>query len=137
MAAFKREAWMIVIGIGCRRHCVVGALRELLALALVQCPGQVPRGLASHRLKANEPALLALADELRLPLFTYDSPALAHLHPRLTHHSAITLERTGCAGVAESAALAHCEYLTGQPALLRVARIANGQATLAIAQGTP
>lgn len=128
---------MIVIGIGCRRHCTLPALRELLAQALAQCPGRVPGGLASHRLKAQEPALLALADELGLPLVVYDSAALAHLNARLTHHSAIALERTGCAGVAESAALAHCEHLTGQPAMLRVARIANGQATLAIAQGIP
>lgn len=126
---------MIVIGIGCRRHCTLPALRELLEQALAQCTGLLPSGLASHLLKADEPALLALARELNLPLVTYDSAALAHLHPRLTHHSVLALERTGCAGVAESAALAHCEHLTGQPARLRVARIANGQATLAIAQG--
>ncbi|PTU01742.1 cobalamin biosynthesis protein CobE, partial [Pseudomonas sp. HMWF031] len=51
-------------------------------------------------------------------------------------HSQIAFERTGCYGVAESAALALAEQLTQTPAKLLITRQKYAQATLALASST-
>ncbi|MNY81353.1 cobalamin biosynthesis protein CbiG [compost metagenome] len=63
----------------------------------------------------------------------FSSEQLAGYHPRLSHHSDIAFERTGCYGVAESAALALAEQLANAPAKLLIPRQKYAQATLALA----
>lgn len=126
----------LVIGLGCQRGCSASALRGLLdqtlrahGLALDEV-----RGLASIDLKRDEPGLLALAAQLRLPLTCFSSAQLLVYQDRLTHRSAIAFEHTGCHGVAESAALALAEQLGITRATLLIARQKSPQATLALAR---
>lgn len=123
------------VGFGCRRGCSVQALRALLQQVLFEhdlCFAHL-RGMASIDLKAQEPGLVALAEQLGLPFATYDAPTLAPYHDRLSHRSARSLSATGCWGVAESAALAMAEACAAQPSALWVPRCQTVQATVAIA----
>ena len=125
----------LVVGLGCQRGCPVETLRALLDQTLDAQRidlGQI-RALASIDLKRDEPGLLALAAQLGLPLTCFSSQQLAPYAPQLSHRSAIAYERTGCYGVAESAALALAEQLARSPAKLLVPRQKYAQATLALA----
>ena len=120
---------------GCRRGSDPAALSALLDETLTAhgLSRKALRGLATVQAKADEPALLALAEILGVTLVTYTATQLAAYDSHLTHRSAVAWRTTGCHGVAESAALAHCEVLGQQPALLYVPRRHNGQATIALA----
>ena len=82
---------------------------------------------------SDEPGLQELASQLALPLLYFSSEELAIYQQRLSHHSQIAYERTGCYGVAESAALALAEQLIQAPAKLLISRQKYAQATLALA----
>ncbi|EJM72421.1 MULTISPECIES: cobalamin biosynthesis protein [unclassified Pseudomonas] len=125
----------LVVGLGCQRGCPVSTLRALLDLALQahQIGLQQITALASIDLKRDEPGLIELAAQLELPLTYFSSEQLKDYKPRLSHHSDIAFERTGCYGVAESAALALAEQLTQAPAKLLISRQKYAQATLALA----
>lgn len=128
----------LVVGLGCQRGCPASTLRALLDQALQAHRiglGQV-KALASIDLKREEPGLLELAAQLQLPVTYFSSEQLAIFEPRLSHHSQIAFERTGCYGVAESAALALAERLAGTPASLLITRQKYAQATLALACAT-
>ena len=88
---------------------------------------------ASIDLKRDEPGLIELAEQLALPLMYFSSEQLATYQAQLSHHSDIAFERTGCYGVAESAALALAEQLAQAPAKLLIPRQKYAQATLALA----
>lgn len=126
---------ILVVGLGCQRGCPASALRALLDQTL-QAHGmsldQV-QALASIDLKRDEPGLLELAGQLSLPLKCFNAEELAGYKTRLSHLSEIAFERTGCHGVAESAALALADRLGSCPASLRVTRQKTAQATLALA----
>ncbi|AZD30430.1 cobalamin biosynthesis protein [Pseudomonas chlororaphis] len=125
----------LVVGLGCQRGCPVETLRALLDQALAAHHidlGQI-KALASIDLKREEPGLLALAARLGLPLTCFSSHQLTPYAPQLSHRSEIAYERTGCYGVAESAALALAEQLARGPAKLLVPRQKYAQATLALA----
>ena len=68
-----------------------------------------------------------------MPLTCFSSTQLAPYALRLSHRSQIAFERTGCYGVAESAALAMAEQLHPGPAKLLIPRQKFAQATLAMA----
>lgn len=87
--------------------------------------------LASIDLKSHEPGLLELAQLLGVPLTFFSATQLAPYEPQLSHRSAISLQHTGCMGVAESAALALASQ--SGPAKLRISRQKNTQATFALA----
>lgn len=125
----------LVVGLGCQKGCPVTTLRALLdqVLAAHQLQAAQVLALASIDLKRNEPGLLQLAEQLELPLTCFSSSQLAPYALRLSHRSQIAFERTGCYGVAESAALALAEHLHQQPARLWVPRQKYAQATLALA----
>ena len=125
----------LVVGLGCQRGCPVSTLRALLdqALQAHQIGLQQITALASIDLKRDEPGLIELAAQLELPLTYFSSEQLKDYKPRLSHHSDIAFERTGCYGVAESAALALAEQLTQAPAKLLISRQKYSQATLALA----
>ena len=126
---------ILVVGLGCQRGCPVNTLRALLdqALQAHQIGLNQIKALASIDLKRDEPALIELAAQLALPLMYFSSEQLAGYQPQLSHHSQIAFERTGCYGVAESAALVLAEQLTNAPAKLLISRQKYAQATLALA----
>jgi cobalt-precorrin 5A hydrolase len=125
----------LVVGLGCQRGCPVGTLRALLdqALQAHQIELRAIKALASIDLKRDEPGLIELAAQLGLPVLYFSSEQLAGYESRLSHHSEIAFERTGCYGVAESAALALAEQLAQGPAKLLISRQKYAQATLALA----
>lgn len=124
-----------VVGLGCQRGCPVSTLRALLdqALQAHRIELEAVKALASIDLKRDEPGLQELASQLALPLLYFSSDELASYQQRLSHHSQIAYERTGCYGVAESAALALAEQLIQAPAKLLISRQKYAQATLALA----
>jgi cobalt-precorrin 5A hydrolase len=124
-----------VVGLGCQRGCPVSTLRALLdqALQAHQIEIHQVKALASIDLKRNEPALIELAEQLGLQVMYFSSEQLAGYQTQLSHHSDIAFERTGCYGVAESAALALAEQLANAPAKLLIPRQKYAQATLALA----
>ncbi|WP_137805089.1 cobalamin biosynthesis protein [Pseudomonas sp. G(2018)] len=125
----------LVVGLGCQRGCPVSTLRALLdqALQANQIELHQIKALASIDLKRDEPALIELAEQLGLQLMYFSSEQLAAYQTQLSHHSEIAFERTGCYGVAESAALAMAEQLANAPAKLLIPRQKYAQATLALA----
>jgi cobalt-precorrin 5A hydrolase len=124
-----------VVGLGCQRGCPVSTLRALLDQALQAHKIELHqiKALASIDLKREEPGLIELAEQLELPLMYFSSEQLAGYQPQLSHRSDIAFERTGCYGVAESAALALAEQLAQAPAKLLIPRQKYAQATLALA----
>lgn len=125
----------LVVGLGCQRGCPTSTLRALLDQAL-QAHGielKSIKALASIDLKRDEPSLQELAAQLALPLRYFSSEELAGYQSMLSHQSQIAYERTGCYGVAESAALALAEQLLQAPAKLLISRQKYAQATLALA----
>lgn len=128
-------SYILVAGLGCRRGCSAETLRALLEQTLRAHNIELNelRALASIDLKRNEPGLLQLAEQLALPLICFSAVQLAGYDQRLSHRSQSTFERTGCYGVAESAALALAEQLGTPPATLRILRQKSPQATLALA----
>jgi len=125
----------LVVGLGCQRGCPTSTLRALLDQAL-QAHGielKSIKALASIDLKRDEPSLQELAAQLALPLLYFSSEELAGYQSMLSHQSQIAYERTGCYGVAESAALALAEQLLQAPAKLLISRQKYAQATLALA----
>ena len=125
----------LVVGLGCQRGCDVHALLSLFDAALAE--GGIDRNsitaLASIDLKKDEPGLLALAKALNVPLQCFSTEQLATLEGRLSHKSHVAFAHTGCYGIAESAALALAEHLTGAPARLLITRKKSAQATFALA----
>ena len=125
------------LGIGCERGTSLSLLERLLDDTLAE-HGLAPEavaGLASADRKADEPALLELAERRDLPLRCFTSPELAAVV--VPNPSATVLTELGTASVAEAAAL-----LAAGPhgRLLQPKRIERAQgneqgaATLAIAQ---
>ncbi len=125
----------LVVGLGCQRGCPASTLRALLdqALQAHHFEVQAIKALASIDLKRDEPGLIELARQLALPLMYFSSEQLAGYQAQLSHHSPIAFERTGCYGVAESAALALAEQLAQAPATLLIPRQKYAQATFALA----
>jgi cobalt-precorrin 5A hydrolase/precorrin-3B C17-methyltransferase len=119
------------LGVGCARNCPPEELRALVQGLLAEAalaPGAI-RGLFTLDLKADEPAVLALARGLGLPLRLFDAAALEALTPRLATPSAAVFAEVGCHGVAEAAALAGA----GEAAVLWYPKRKTGSATAALA----
>jgi cobalt-precorrin 5A hydrolase len=126
---------ILAVGLGCQRGCDVDTLLALLdgALAEAGIERQRVTALASIDRKQDEPGLIALAQRLQLPLQCFSAAQLAVYEDRLSHKSAVAFARTGCHGIAESAALALAEQLSGAPARLLIRRRNNAKATFALA----
>lgn len=124
-------------GLGCERGCPAEVLRELMEQTLgAQGLGlDCLSALASIGLKSDEAGMLELARQLALPVHFFSAEQLARYEDRLTQRSAIVLRETGCYGVAEAAALAQAEALSGGPAELIIAKHKNARATFALARG--
>lgn len=121
-------------GFGCRRGCPADTLHTLLRQALDNrgLASADLQGIASIALKADEPGLRQLAERLGVPLVLYDVAVLQPYEAQLSHRSAVAHARSGCWGVAESAALALASQRLGTARLL-LTRQVLGPATLALA----
>ncbi|SCZ31302.1 MULTISPECIES: cobalamin biosynthesis protein [unclassified Pseudomonas] len=126
---------ILVVGLGCQRGCPASTLRALLDQTLLAHGIALDhvRALASIDLKRDESGLLELARQLALPLTCFSAQQLAGYQDRLSHRSEIAFERTGCYGVAESAALALADQLGTKPATLLISRQKAPSVTLALA----
>ena len=99
---------VLALGLGCERGCAPEELIDLAARTLASA-GLVPEAVAcvaSLDLKADEPAVNAVADRLGVPLRLFDAATLERETPRLTAPSDVVFRAVGCHGVAEAAALA-------------------------------
>jgi cobalt-precorrin 5A hydrolase len=124
-----------VAGLGCRHGCSREELLHLLerALALQGLQPDDLIGLASSEHKRDEPGLRQLAEQLNLPLTWLSASQLAPYQSRLSQPSALSLQVTGSAGVAEACALAQAENLSGARAGLLCEKIRSASATCALA----
>ena len=123
---------VLAMGLGCERDC---APEELVALATrtLDAAGLAREAVAcvaSLDLKADEPAVSAVAAALGVPLRLFDAGALERESPRLTAPSAVVFRAVGCHGVAEAAALA----CAGAEGTLAVAKTKSARGTCAIAR---
>ena len=123
---------VLALGIGCERGC---APEELIMLAkrVLTGGGLAPEAVAcvaSLDLKADEPAVNAVAEWLGVPLRLFDAAALERETPRLTAPSDVVFRAVGCHGVAEAAALA----CAGTEGTLAMAKARSERGTCAIAR---
>jgi cobalt-precorrin 5A hydrolase/precorrin-3B C17-methyltransferase len=122
----------LAVGIGCERGTSADEVRALVMQCLAQA-GLSPlavAGIFSIALKAAEPALHAVAQELGVPARFFPADTLLAETPRLSERSDIVFRETGCWGVAEGAALA----AAGPHAALALPKQRSTRATCAIAR---
>ncbi|MCZ0813261.1 precorrin-3B C(17)-methyltransferase [Roseovarius sp. EGI FJ00037] len=97
-----------VLGLGCARNCDPAEMWALVEATLAEAgiaPGAVAC-VASIDLKADEPAINAVAARLGVPLRLFDANALEAEAGRLANPSEVVFAEVGCHGVAEGAVLA-------------------------------
>jgi cobalt-precorrin 5A hydrolase len=125
---------MIVAGIGCRRGTGAAVIKEVVAAALTSCGLARERldALATHASKREEPGLCELAEDWSLPVLAFTTDQMQDHSESVETVSERVVELKGVPSVAEAAALAGA----GKGARLLAARVANGEATCAIAEGT-
>jgi cobalt-precorrin 5A hydrolase/precorrin-3B C17-methyltransferase len=122
----------LTLGIGAERGAEASEV-QVLAEAVLTESGLARQSiacLASLDLKADEPALLALAEAWELPLRVFEAAALEAETPRLATPSETVFREVGCHGVAEAAALA----AAGSEATLVHPKRKSARATAALAQ---
>jgi cobalt-precorrin 5A hydrolase len=125
----------LVIGLGCQRGCPAEVLWQLIeqSLSAYGVAIEAVSAIASIDQKSTEPGLLALAEQLGLPLVFFSAAELAVFEAQLSHRSPIAFAHTGCYGVAESSALALIQRLGSGAGELLITRQKNQQATFALA----
>ncbi|MBC6440541.1 MAG: precorrin-3B C(17)-methyltransferase [Rhodospirillales bacterium] len=123
---------VLALGVGCERGCDPEELRQLVRETLEQAglsEGAIAC-VASLDLKADEVAMLALADDLGVPFVVFDGARLEQETPRLKTPSDVVFAEVGCHGVSEGAALA----AAGAEATLIVPKAKSSRATCAVAR---
>jgi cobalt-precorrin 5A hydrolase/precorrin-3B C17-methyltransferase len=123
---------VLALGVGCERGVASNELIGLVDSTLAR-HGLARDAIAcvvSLDLKAAEPAVHALAENLGVPARFFSAARLEAEAPRLAHPSAQVFAATGCHGVAEGAALA----AVGPAGLLVVAKTKSARATCAFAR---
>ncbi|MCF6444917.1 precorrin-3B C(17)-methyltransferase [Nereida sp. MMG025] len=119
------------LGVGCARNCPADELSELVANSMAEAR-IIPHAIASVNtltLKADEPAIIALANTFGVPMRVFDAQVLEAETPRLQTPSDVVFAEVGTHGVSEAAALAQA----GDAASLHVAKRKTANATCAIA----
>lgn len=122
----------LTVGVGCERDLPPEPLIALVEKTLAEAglDRHAVAALASVDLKADEPAMKALAAHFDIPLRLFDAPALEAETPRLANPSEVVFAEIGCHGVAEAAALA----LAGADAELVVEKRVGDRCTCAVAR---
>ena len=120
------------LGVGCERGIAASELEDLVerTLARANLSARALAGVFSVDVKADEPAVHALAEALGVPVRFFDPPTLEALTPRLANPSDAVFREVGCHGVSEAAALA----AAGSDGTLRVAKTKSRRATCAIGE---
>ena len=119
------------LGVGCSRDCPVEELEQLVMGQLADleiAPGAIA-AVHTLDLKADEPAVNALARKLDLPLRVFTAAELEAFADRLETPSDVVFAEVGCHGVSEGAALAG----VGEAGYLAAAKVKTAHATCAIA----
>ncbi|PIE06782.1 MAG: precorrin-3B C(17)-methyltransferase [Rhodobacterales bacterium] len=120
-----------VLGVGCARNADPAGLDALVTQSLAEAgiaPGAVG-AVATLDLKADEPAVNALARKLGVPLRLFTAEELEAMTPRLANPSEVVFAEVGTHGVAEAAALASVEATA-----LVVEKRKSAEATCALAR---
>ncbi|MEM7619256.1 MAG: precorrin-3B C(17)-methyltransferase [Pseudomonadota bacterium] len=119
------------LGVGCSRNCPPAELDDLIqdTLSKVDISPKALAGIFSIDLKADEPAILQLSQNLKCPLRFFSANELEQETPRLVTPSDIVFAEVGCHGVSEAAALA----AAGSNSELKVTKRKTANATCAIA----
>jgi len=107
------------LGVGCSRNCPPEELVALVDGMLADsdtAPGAI-KAVFTLDLKADEPAVIALADRLGVPLRVFTAAELEAVADRLETPSEVVFAEVGCHGVSEGAALcgAGPEGVLGMP----------------------
>ena len=125
----------LVIGIGCVRNADVAELEGLVRSTFTETGLALPSValIVSLDVKMDEPAIMALANILGVPIRFFDAARLEIETTRLATPSKIVFAAVGCHGVAEAACLA----AAGVNGKLLVHKRKTKQATLAIAEIGP
>ncbi len=121
----------VTLGVGCARNCPPGELAQLVQGALDKA-GVARAAIHSINtidLKADEPAVLALARDLGVPLRLFSATELEAQAGRLANPSEVVFAEVGCHGVSEGACLAQA----GDAADLLLAKVKSANATCALA----
>jgi cobalt-precorrin 5A hydrolase len=120
----------LAAGIGCNRNTPMAEIKESL-LNTIQRFGLAPASLsvlASIRIKSDEPGLLALAEDLRLPLAFFDKNELETV-PGVQNPSVTVEKHVGVKSVCEAAAI-----LAAESGKLIVPKQVTKNVTVAIAR---
>lgn len=123
---------VLAMGLGCERDCAPDELVGLAERTLVEAglAAEAVACVASLDLKADEPAVKAVAEALGVPLRLFDAATLERETPRLTAPSETVFRAVGCHGVAEAAALA----CAGADGTLAAPKAKSARGTCAIAR---
>jgi cobalt-precorrin 5A hydrolase/precorrin-3B C17-methyltransferase len=121
----------LALGVGCERNVPPELLIQhaLATLAEADLAPEAIAAVVSIDLKSDEPAVLALADRLRVPARFFSADALLGQTERLSSRSDAVFREVGCYGVAEGAALA----AAGPEAHLLVPKVRGERVTCAVA----
>ncbi|MBT6416371.1 precorrin-3B C(17)-methyltransferase [Candidatus Puniceispirillum sp.] len=121
----------LVLGVGCARGCAADELisHVLEHLATHDLNPAAIAAIVSVDIKADEPAIKALAAHLDVPFQVFDVARLEAETPRLANPSDVVFNEIGAHGVAEAAALA----ATGANGRLIVEKQKSASATMAVA----
>ncbi|WP_341368554.1 precorrin-3B C(17)-methyltransferase [Yoonia sp. BS5-3] len=118
------------LGVGCARNCPADEMAALVADGLAEA-NIIPAALHSVStltLKADEPAIHALAQRFGVPLRVFEAQTLEAETPRLMTPSDVVFAEVGTHGVAEAAALAQADE-----AVLALPKRKSANATCALA----
>ncbi|MFQ1699275.1 precorrin-3B C(17)-methyltransferase [Loktanella agnita] len=121
----------VALGVGCARNCDTAELAALVAQTLAEgnIAPEAIHAVNTIDLKADEPAIIALAKQFGVPLRLFDAATLDRETPRLATPSDVVFAEVGTHGVSEAAALAQ----GGAAATLHVAKRKTANATCAVA----
>lgn len=122
----------LVLGVGCERGCNPDELIKLVEQTLTgnNLAAKAIAFVASIDVKADEPAVHAVADHLGVSARFYSADTLNQQADRLAKPSPVVLAEVGCPGVAEGAALAGA----GDDGVLLIEKCKSKRATCAIGQ---
>ena len=120
----------VALGVGCARNCPPDELAALVAdmLAHAGIAAGAVACVNTLNLKADEPAVLALAGSLGVPLRLFTAAELEAESPRLQNPSDVVFAEVGCHGVSEGAALAQ----VGSGGVLHLSKQKSAHATSAL-----
>ena len=123
---------VLAVGVGCERGADPGEAVALVRGTLDDeaLADAAVAAVVSLDLKSDEPAVHAVAADLRRPARFFDAARLEEETPRLANPSDLVYRAVGCHGVAEAAALA----AVGPDGTLIVPKRKAGRVTCAIAQ---